>query len=308
MKQNRSLSPHYFLRAAILVGFAMYILYLVKTDGILYYIAPRMVVYVKLSAMGFYAIAIYQVYIAIASLWGQKAACDCEHPPSRSKIRNTIAYGLFILPLLLGFLMPDSAMGSALAAKRGVNLNSSRTSINRSLQSLTQTTPAVSSPNPSSVSLDPADAKLKELFKADKYDQAYAQIGMNLYKKDLIQVKEEGFIEILSSVDLFMNNFVGKKMEISGFVYREEGMSSNQFVVARFSVQCCSADASPYGVMVQFDKGLTLAKDSWVKVTGTIGKSTYDGNEVTTLIADKVEKTSASKIPYVYPNYDYTGK
>jgi putative membrane protein len=297
MGQERKLTGHYILRAAILTGFAMYILYLVKSDRILFYIAPRNIIYVKLSAIGFYAIAVYQVFLAINSYLGRKADCECDHPPSRSLIRNSAAYSLFILPLLLGFILPDSAMGSALAAKRGVNLSSSQTStMNVTINKQSAYQPEVT-----------VDPQLKALFKADKYDEGFAQLGMKLYKKDLIQVKEEGFIEILSTLDLFMNNFIGKKIEISGFVYREAEMKDNQFVVARFSIQCCTADGSPFGMMVQFDQSQKLAKDAWVKVTGTLNKATYQGNEIMTLVADKVEKTTASKSQYVYPNYDYIG-
>jgi putative membrane protein len=297
VEQKRKLTGHYFLRAAILTGFAMYILYLVKSDHILYYIAPRSIIYVKLSAIGFYAIAVYQVFLAINSYLGRKADCECDHPPSRSWIRNTAAYSLFILPLVLGFLLPDSAMGSALAAKRGVNLSSSQTST----KNVTINKPSA---NQSEAIVDP---KLRALFKADKYDEGFAQLGMKLYEKDLIQVKEEGFIEILTSLDLFMNNFIGKKIEISGFVFREDDMKDNQFVVARFSIQCCSADGSPFGIMVISDQGQKLAKDTWVKITGTLNKTTYRGNEIMTLVADKVEKTNAAKSQYVYPNYDYMG-
>jgi putative membrane protein len=65
MEEKRSLTLHYFLRAAILTGFALYIMFLVKTGNIVYYIAPRMVIYVKLAAIGFYIIAVYQAYIYI---------------------------------------------------------------------------------------------------------------------------------------------------------------------------------------------------------------------------------------------------
>jgi putative membrane protein len=297
MEQERKLTRHYFLRAVILTGFAMYILYLVKSDNILFYIAPRMIIYVKLSAIGFYAIAVYQIFLAINSYFGKKVDCDCDHPPSRSWIRNSAAYSLFILPLLLGFLLPDSAMGSALAAKRGVNLSSSQTST----KNVTVNKPDAANARAT------VDPKLQALFKADKYDEGFAQLGMKLYKKDLIEVKEEGFIEILSSLDLFMNNFIGKKVEISGFVYREDDMKDNQFVVARFSISCCTADGSPFGMMVKSDQASKFTKDTWVKITGTIDKTTYHGNEIMTLVADKIEKTKASRSQYVYPNYDYIG-
>ena len=107
MVQKRSLSGHYFLRAAILFGFAVYIVYLVKTGNLLYYIAPPMVIYVKLSALGFNAVAIYQIYLAFSSLGKREPDCDCEHLPSTSGWRNMLFYSLFIVPLLLGFLLPD---------------------------------------------------------------------------------------------------------------------------------------------------------------------------------------------------------
>jgi putative membrane protein len=328
LENKRSLTLHYLLRAAILTGFAMYILFLVKTGNIVYYIAPRMVVYVKLAAIGFYIIAVYQAYIAIGSFWkSSKPSCDCEHPPSSSIFRNMIVYSMFIIPLVLGFMLPDTAMGSDLAAKRGVNLNSSRALINSNsiktastpITSLAPTTAPLNREQPNVIET-PAptalnklatsgavttDEQLKEMFKADAYAEQFAQIGMKLYKQDLIQVKVEGFMEILSSIDLFQENFIGKKLEISGFVYHEDDMLPNQFVVARFSVSCCSADASPFGVMIESSNANKFAKDTWVKVTGVIGKTKYADNEIMKLDASKIEKIPAAKDPYVYPNYDY---
>jgi uncharacterized repeat protein (TIGR03943 family) len=331
MVNKRSLTLHYFLRAAILTGFAMYILFLVKTGNIMYYIAPRMVIYVKLAAIGFYIIAVYQAYLAIGSFWKSSAPnCDCEHPPSSSIFRNMIVYSMFIIPLVLGFMLPDTAMGSDLAAKRGVNLNSSRVIVNNNsikTASIPIQTPkptdaplnsekssVMTTPKPTSLTnkaVDtalPTDEQIKEMFKSDEYSKQFAQIGMKLYKQDLIQVKIDGFMEILSSIDLFQENFIGKKMEISGFVYHEEDMLPNQFVVARFSVSCCSADASPFGVMIESNKANNFPKDSWVKVTGIIGKTKYAGNEIMKLDATKIEKIPAAKDPYVYPNYDFTLK
>lgn len=322
MEEKRSLTSHYFLRAAILTGFALYIMFLVKTGNITYYIAPRMVIYVKLAAIGFYVIAVYQAYIALGSLGAKKqaAACDCEHPPSPSIFKNIIVYSMFVLPLVLGFMLPDTAMGSDLAAKRGVNLNSSRILVNSNSAKLASTplqtpepsaiptaTPSdkIESNGSSATTVGKTDEQLKAMFKADKYDEQFADLGMKLYKKDLIQVKVDGFIEILSSLDLFQNNFVGKKIEISGFVYHEDDMKPNQFVVARFSVSCCSADASPFGVMIESSKANVFPKDSWVKVTGIIGKTTYADNDIMKIDATKIEKIQAAKDPYVYPNYDF---
>ncbi|WP_409340323.1 TIGR03943 family putative permease subunit [Paenibacillus sp. MBLB4367] len=112
-------------------------------------------------------------------------------------------------------------------------------------------------------------------------------------------------MEIVQSVDLFSNNFLGKKIELSGFVYRENDMKPEQFVIARFGVSCCSADASPFGVMVESAMAINLPKDSWVKIKGIIGKTTYNQNEIMKIDAQSVAKIKAPNSPYVYPNPDF---
>jgi uncharacterized repeat protein (TIGR03943 family) len=296
-----------------------------------------MAIYVKLSAVALYAAAVYQVYAGIDALWGRRAVCDCEHLPSRSIFRNTIAYGLFIAPLLLGFMLPDAALGSAAAAKKGINLNATSYLMNGKIQTASNPivkaditnapaapnnpppVPANNNSSPAAVpdntkkSSDSGDSKttdhqLAVMFKTDKYMVDYGKLGMALYKKELIQVQDDIMMEILTSLDLFMDNFIGKKIEMSGFVDRPEGVKDNQFVVARFAVSCCSADAAPYGVLVEFDNSRNFAKDSWVKVTGTIGKTEFNGNEIIKINATKVEKIPAAKTTYIYPEDDFLDK
>jgi len=305
----RIMSLHHFIKAAILFGFAIYIVYLVKTDNILFYIAPRMVDYVKWSAVGFYAIAIYQIYQAFRSFFGGAETCDCDHDhtPSRSIVKNTAVYGMFVFPLLLGFLLPDLSMGSSLAAKKGMNLSSA----SNVKKDAVQTQPP--SPAPSSGGTVPEQNSnpaataggTEELFPSDKFTEHYAKYAKQIYKSDLIKVKEELFIETLTTVDLYLDRFIGKKMELTGFVYRQEDMTDQQFVVGRFSVQCCSADAAPFGVLIEYDRAKNFADDSWVTVAGTIQKTKFNDMDIIMLKVDKIAKAEPSKSQYVYPNYDF---
>ncbi|TXK77501.1 TIGR03943 family protein [Paenibacillus sp. N3.4] len=272
MSATRLISFHHFFRTLILLGFSSYIVNLTKTDALQYYIAPRMMIYVKVAAVILYIIACFQGYMALRAYWGRPVACECEQPASRSPLRNTIAYGLLLLPLLIGFLLPDTALSSAMAATKGMNLSAAKSSIAKqstgaaaensapssapATNPIPTTTPSVgsnalTSPSPapaSSSSAVPApaaavtDVELQKLFHADnEWDEDFSKIGMILYKKDTIVVKPEIYMEILSSIDLFKNNFIGKKIELTGFVYREDNMTKNQFVVGRFAVSCCSA-------------------------------------------------------------------
>ncbi|MEK8129629.1 TIGR03943 family protein [Paenibacillus filicis] len=321
----RTLSFHHAIKALILFGFAGYIAYLVQSERILLYIAPRMTDYVKWSALGLYAVGAHQAYLAVSTLRKRhEPDCDCghDHTPSRSVFKHTIVYGLFILPLLLGFALPDSTMGSSLAAKKGMNLSSA--------SSVKKASPAADSGTgeaptngggtgataPDSRTSQTGDAGKEaqqagsagptdELFPSDRFTKQYADYAKKLYKQDTIQVSEEFFMETLTSVDLYLDRFVGKKLELTGFVYRQEEMNERQFVIGRFSIQCCSADAAPFGVLAEYDRAKTLENDGWVTVTGKIEKTKFNDAEIMVLKVEKVVRAEPAKTPYVYPNMNF---
>lgn len=298
---------HHLIRAAILTGFAMFIVYLDRTGEMMLYVAPRMELYVKLSALGLYAAAIYQVYAALQKRMGkQTPSCDCEHEPSPSIFKNMIIYGLFIFPLLLGFLVPTGTLGSALASKKGVSLSGSA-AIER-VVSQTTPTPAVngnSAPPASEQEKQPLSSSVDQLFPSDEYTESHAAYGKKLYTQPLISVPEKQFIETLTTLDLFREAFIGKEIEITGFVYREEDMGKDRFAVSRFAMNCCSADALPYGLMIIWPKAMDYVEDEWVSVKGTFTTSSYMDNEIITLEAVKLERIKAPESPYVYPDLDF---
>lgn len=298
---------HHLIRAAILTGFAMFIVYLDRTGEIILYIAPRMELYVKLSAIGLYAAAVYQVYAALQKRMGNRTpGCDCEHEhaPSPSIIKNIIIYGLFVFPLLLGFLVPTGTLGSALASKKGVSLSGSAAIERTAAQS--PTTPIANENNtiPPAAEQQTGDS-LDALFPSDEYTEAHAAYGKKLYSNSLITVPEKQFIETLTTLDLYREAFIGKEIEITGFVYREEDMGEERFAVSRFAMNCCSADALPYGLMINWPKAMDYVDDEWVSVKGTLTTSTYQGNEIITIEAVKLERIKAPESPYVYPDLDF---
>lgn len=320
---------HHWIRAVILAGFAFLIVFLFRTGNISLYIAPRMELYVKLSALGLYAAAAYQIYAAIRrGTGGHTHGCECghghdhdhdhahdhdhshghshghsepcAHTPAGSAgqsgtrafpFKQTLIYGLFVFPLLLGFLVPTGTLGSALAAKKGVSFTGS--------ESVSRT----ESPSPSSVA--EATDSVAQLFPYDQYTEAHAKYGMELYAQPVIEVPEELFIETLTTLDLYREAFLGKDVTISGFVYREEDMGGDRMAVSRFAMNCCSADALPYGLMIYWPKASQYAEDEWLSVTGKLTVSEYLGNEIITLEAFRIERIEAPESPYVFPDFSF---
>ncbi|MBD2868069.1 TIGR03943 family putative permease subunit [Paenibacillus arenilitoris] len=294
---------HHLIRAAILTGFAMFILYLDRTGEMSLYIAPRMELYVKLSALGLYAAAVYQIYAALQKRMGRQTPdCDCGHEPSRSILKNTLIYGLFIFPLLLGFLVPTGTLGSALAAKKGVSLTGSAAIERPALPEETGANPDPAAPP---ADAPPPEDSLDSLFPSDEYTEDHAAYGKQLVREPVISVPEKQFIETLTTLDLFREAFIGKEVELTGFVYREDDMGEGRFAVSRFAMNCCSADAMPYGLMIEWPKAIDYANDEWVTVKGKLVASTYLENEIIMLEATKLERVEAPESPYVYPDLEF---
>jgi putative membrane protein len=290
---------HHLIRGAILTGFAMFIVYADRTGELSLYIAPRMELYVKLSALGLYAAAIYQIYAALQKrIAGKQPACDCGHEPSPSVFKNSIIYGLFILPLALGFFMPTGTLGSALAAKKGVSLSGSPSIVRTEPAKTEQTQP---DPEQTTTPLSSDE----QLFPYDEYTEGHAAYGKQLHQQSLITVPEQQFIETLTTLDLYREAFIGKEIQITGFVYREDDMGQQRFAVSRFAMNCCSADALPYGLMIEWPKAMDYAPDEWVAVTGKLTTVDYMEHEVIMLQATKLERISAPESPYVYPDLDF---
>lgn len=306
---------HHVLKLLILMGFAGYIAYLTITGDILLYIAPHLVKYTELAAAGLFLFAVFQLYILIRSRTKEvPAACACghdsvhhhhhhhdhdehghSHEPSRSLAKNVLMYGLFILPLLLGVLLPDQAFAGSLVKSRGIQVGESAGGsggIPADLAPLAGTD----------------DPELKERFKSDKYNRDYAKLGMLLYRQDIIEMKDEWFIEKLQALNAFAGNFEGKTIRIKGFVYREEGLGENQFIIGRMAMTHCIADISPYGIIVETPEAESFADDAWVDITGTIATTTYRGQQVIKIVVSDTEPAAAPTIPYVYPDWDFAKK
>ncbi len=277
-KSRRQEAIHYLLRSFILASFAFFIVYLVRTDNLDLYIASRMQWLVKCTALGLYVVAAHQLYSAMQALSGSPShshdCCDDHtHDMPASWQSGLLLYGWFALPLALALLVPNGLLGSAMAAAKGVQFQAGQ---------------LVMPESPSAPFL-----------------RSFAKYGQELSKMSPIRVQDDRFIETLTALDLYKNAFVGHKVQIEGFVYREMGMNNRQFSVTRFAMSCCSADAYPYGILVHDDKAHSIEENSWVSVTGTLSLASYDGKEVIQIIASAIQYIPPPDNPYVSPDLTF---
>jgi putative membrane protein len=94
--------------------------------------------------------------------------------------------------------------------------------------------------------------------------------------------------------------FDGQEAQVIGFVYRDERFTPDSFMVGRFIVSCCVADAAPIGLIVLWDESLSLTDNTWVEVYGRFEAREFNGRLMPVLIAESVTVTAAPAQPYLY--------
>lgn len=96
----------------------------------------------------------------------------------------------------------------------------------------------------------------------------------------------------------------GTRVDIVGFVHREHDFVGDYVTVARFTITCCAADASPMGLLVRWPSAAGLEKDRWIHVCGhlTTGTLEYEPQKymLTPYVqAESIEPMAAPAQPYI---------
>jgi uncharacterized repeat protein (TIGR03943 family) len=97
------------------------------------------------------------------------------------------------------------------------------------------------------------------------------------------------------------SDLLGEEVDVIGFVYRDSRLTGDQFMVARFGVTCCVADATAIGLPVSWPDAAGLSDNSWVRVRGTIANLSIDEILMPGVLADGVETVDEPQQPYLFP-------
>jgi putative membrane protein len=89
----------------------------------------------------------------------------------------------------------------------------------------------------------------------------------------------------------------GSRVSFEGFVALRDGMPADEFMLSRFIISCCAADALSVQVRVVGALPGKFQQDQWLRVTGNIYPV---GNEVV-LDASKIVPIARPKNPYLNP-------
>ncbi|MBK9124017.1 MAG: TIGR03943 family protein [Chloroflexi bacterium] len=95
--------------------------------------------------------------------------------------------------------------------------------------------------------------------------------------------------------------FNGQQANVLGFVYTEPGYPENTFMVARFTLSCCVADASALGLPAYYAGADAPEAGAWVEVSGEFQAGEFLGQQVPVLQAAQLTPVEEPEHPYLYP-------
>ena len=93
----------------------------------------------------------------------------------------------------------------------------------------------------------------------------------------------------------------GQPADVIGFVYHDSRLPAGQFLVSRFTVSCCVADALGIGMIVIWPQAAELSGNSWVRVQGPVEATTLAGRPIPRILATVLEPVPQPEQPYLFP-------
>lgn len=130
--------------------------------------------------------------------------------------------------------------------------------------------------------------ELKKDFKENTLNMKYLyehelNLGANQKensKKEILVINENNPM-ILDDIRINPDKYIGRKLEIHGFVCKENYLNTNQFIIGRVIMDCCAADSKVIGIVGEYEKACDLNENEKIIANGKMGIATIiDINKV----------------------------
>ncbi len=278
-RQRFNVNINIGLKIVLLLGFAAFYLYTILTGEVRQYVHPRIIPYMIFAS-------IVMVMIALLLLG--------EVFKGENEKSNSWPLLIFIIPLIMAFTLPAKTFDSSTGITGSLGISAGKDGAANTVKS--------SQKNGQKEMELESTAGTEDLYDESTSDVPDDGIGL---QNGVIIMDSSNFYRCLSEIHEHIDKYEGIPIEVVGFVFKDnEDFPENIFVPARLMMVCCAADMVPVGFLCEYEKTQNLETDAWVKVTGVIGKTQFQGDSVPIIKVTDVEKTVKPEYEYVYP-YPY---
>lgn len=290
------------LKAIILGLFALFFLKLHMTGDIGKYINPKYDFMSKI-AIGFFLIFLL---IQVPRIFQKRHAhhdCTnhcCHHHHEKWNVGKIISFAIVIFPIMTGLTFAPATLNSSLAANNGSIL--SQISYQKEEASLEELLNQNSESLTEKESIDIYSSDYEPLVNENYLtEEEIKSKHEKLQNAEIIEMDEDIFISYYSSINDNPSSFEGRTIKMKGFVFKEGDFTENQFVLSRFFITHCVADASVIGFLAELDGADQLQQDSWLEIEGGLAVANYHGMEIPKINVTNWKIIEEPEEPYIFP-------
>jgi len=112
-------------------------------------------------------------------------------------------------------------------------------------------------------------------------------------------MNKDNFTNILRDSHENITKYTGKRITTSGYIFRNQNFSSNNFVIAR-DMLISENEANIVGFFCSYEFANDFENNEWVEATGTIVLGDYYG-PIPMIQIDTIKKITTPNDIFVYP-------
>nr|WP_286672867.1 TIGR03943 family protein [Anaeromonas gelatinilytica] len=285
----------------MLMGFAIFFFLTIQSGRVLKYVHPRNVLFIKFAVIAMVLISFFLIPEVFK--------------PQRIRV-NSMPLLFFVLPLIMAFLLPAQSFNSNSISYGDLKLERNSRNIDDSEKKIEYSNKSedkediyideYSDTKDQSI-VDSNDSEYKEDTYVDEYSDTENESIIDSNEDELqlidgtIIMDSDNYVRWMQEIYENIEKYNGNKIQVTGFVFKDDQFNDNEFVPARMMMVCCAADVQPVGFLCRYENEVELETDTWVKVHGTITKDGFKGNDIPIIEADKVENTAKPEVDYVFP-------
>lgn len=285
MRGNKNIEV--LLQMIILLSISLFLIFLLVTNKINYYVHPRYRIGILICAVMLFII-------------GVKLITELKKGRHNS---NSKKYAIYFLPLAFAMLFPVVEGGNADKVIAKTTKPSSIVGIND-----------VTDKNKESK--QNSDVAENETDSSDDYEYLFNEDGVaNQEPKDkslkykgevvdgAITIDDEHFASWYYDLFDYLDDFKGKRYKFLAQVYSMDGLEKDEFLAGRYIMVCCATDLTGYGIVTKSDMRKDLKENQWIWITATIDENDHSDTKIPFLKDPVIEKAQAPKDEYVYYNF-----
>ena len=116
-------------------------------------------------------------------------------------------------------------------------------------------------------------------------------------------ITSENYTNILKEVHDNLENYIGQKVNITGYVYRLYDFEDTEFVIARNMLISSDNHSLVVGFLCNCKGKVDFKDGDWVNITGTISKGNYHG-DIPIIEITQIKACDKPNDEFVYPPDD----